>query len=120
MAPSVAELSGEASPVAVLTKSLPERPTTVEAVRVENDSAVKPPAPVEEVVAVEASKSVEQSAQDTVESKPKIRRIIDEEGGTTTASVSGERQFADTPTLICNLVPSLPPSMGSWREVSSS
>lgn len=111
MAPSVAELSSEASSVAVLTKSLPERPTTVEAVPVEDDSAVKPPAPVEEVVTVEAPKSVEQSAQDTIESKPKIRRIIDEEGGNTTASVSEERQSAGTPTLTWNLVPSLPPSM---------
>lgn len=93
MAPSVADVGIEETPVTVFAKSLPERAITVEAVSVDDDSSVKPPAPIEEVVTVEAPKTAEQTAVESIESKPKIRRIIDEEGGTTTARVSAKVGF---------------------------
>lgn len=88
MSPSVAELKSETDPITVPVKSIPERAITVEAVPVEGDASVKVPAPVEEVVtAVKPASTVVDTAEGNTTSKPKIRRVIDEEGGTTTASV---------------------------------
>jgi hypothetical protein len=89
MAPSVAELHPEAAPIAVTVKSVPERVITVEAVLVEEDSSVKASTRVENPLAAEAPNvAAVKVAQESIESKPKIRKVIDEEGGTTTASVS--------------------------------
>lgn len=54
------------------------------------------------------------------ETKPKVRRIIDEEGGKTTASVcrlisTSLRTVADV-----YIVPTLSPRLGSWREIPTS
>lgn len=92
MAPSVAELQSEAAPITVPVKSVPERAITVKAVPVEEDSSVKASSPTEELLAAEDPAIVAADvAQESTESKPKIRRVIDEEGGTTTASVSRDQ-----------------------------
>ena len=56
----------------------------------------------------------------TTDNKPKIRRIIDEEGGTTTASVRHQ-----IPTFLLTIPNHLPVSslssyLGSWRKVPTS
>lgn len=59
--------------------------------------------------------------------KPRVRRAIDEEGGTTTATVSQSnciwviyQPLNDTRRLISIPVPPLPSHLGLWREISSS
>jgi hypothetical protein len=52
------------------------------------------------------------------ETKPKVRRIIDEEGGTTTAKVLDGILFIVFMGLSL-LVSALPPHLGSWGEVST-
>jgi hypothetical protein len=95
MAPSVAELKPETAPFTVPVKSIPEKliavdapvekDSSVKALLVEDSASRKVPNPVEEVVS--AKTSADESAAENPQSKPKIRRAIDEEGGTTTASV---------------------------------
>ncbi|QDS73107.1 hypothetical protein FKW77_000784 [Venturia effusa] len=85
MAPSVADISTEVFPTAIITKSLPKGSVTVDTVAIE-DSSVKPPSPIEEVVDIEAPLAVKQGATEVVNPKIRVRRVIDEEGGTTTAS----------------------------------
>jgi hypothetical protein len=82
MAPSVAELQSEA-PIIVPIKSISEQKITVESVPIEDDSSVKAHAPVEN-----SAIRQDPTAAAVEASKPKVRRVIDEEGGTTTASVS--------------------------------
>lgn len=81
MAPSVAELQSE-GPIIVPIKSISEQKITVEAVPIEEDS-VKAPAPVKN-----SAIRQDPTAAAVEALKPKVRRVIDEEGGTTTASVS--------------------------------
>lgn len=99
MAPSVAELKPETAPLTVSVKSVPENLITVDIASVEQDSSVKALPfedgasakalnPVEEVVS--AKTSADKLAAENAHSKPKIRRVIDEEGGKTTASVRRE------------------------------
>lgn len=109
MAPSVAEI--EVVPITVVTKSLPERPITVKSVAVENESGVKPVALIDQVAAVETAKTAEETFGEIDASKPKIRRIINEEGKTTSASVS-VKGHDGAQKLTANPVPTLPPNMG--------
>jgi hypothetical protein len=44
--------------------------------------------PVEQEKPVEQNISVEKETEQVVQDQPKVRRVIDEEGGTTTATVS--------------------------------
>lgn len=70
MAPSVAEIP-EAAPITVPVKSLPEKTDAIVESKAEPTTEAK----------------TEPTTEAKDEAKPKIRRIIDEEGGKTTATV---------------------------------
>lgn len=95
MSPSVAELSIEVSPIAIPVKSISERAITVESFPIEENSSVNAPVHTEEVVVLEAANGASaQDVHENADSKFKIRRVIDEEGGTTTASVGDKSSIA--------------------------
>jgi hypothetical protein len=107
MAPSVAELKTETAPIVVPVKSVPVKSVPVETVPVEETAAVKAPIP-----------ATVESVNEPLEEKPKVRRAIDEEGGTTTASV-WDRISICIVTANTLPVPTLPSNVGSWTEVST-
>jgi len=107
--------------VTLTAQSFPERPA--EAVILSEDKAQKP---TEQIVEQPAKPATETPTGNTLEissPKPKIRRILDEEGGTTTASVCRTNYCCHIGCFKSNridtfTVSSLPAYLGSWREVS--
>jgi hypothetical protein len=77
-------------------------------------------APTPITVAVKAVlENPEAATEAAVEAKPRVRRIIDEEGGKTAATVCHAVYFVSSKATLMLIVPSLPPCLGPRREVSA-
>lgn len=129
MAPSIAELPvhSEATSFIVPVKAIPgsteAKSVEVKVAKIETDTKPVEIEASEAKIETEAKpaeiKAPDIKAEKTQE-KPKIRRVIDEEGGNTTATVFSsphQRYSIMTDTIT---VPQLPSHLGPRREVLSS
>jgi hypothetical protein len=116
MAPSIAELPErtETTPFTVPVKTIPSTNEAAKSIEIN-----EPIQTTESETAglIETKKPFEKiETVDTTE-KAKVRRIIDEEGGKTTATVSHSTHKSNMKDELTLLVPTLPPCLGSRREI---